>query len=68
MEKTIKSIKDYVRRTKISDDIKRRYDLSMNEALSIRLFYNQNSYNGLLLAYNFGMARGYRAAKAEARR
>lgn len=67
----IEKIQQYIRKTKISPDAVGRYCMTW-EAMDA--LYNKaikdasKAFSALTLAFDYGMAKGYRAAKAEARR
>ena len=68
MEKTLEEIAGYIEKSGISKSIEKRYAFKLNEACALRVYFGENSWESIDLAYNLGRARGYRAAKAEARR
>ena len=60
-EDTIKKIKKYIKNTKEKEC--KRYDLYTSEATAI---YKQTSpIDGIMLAFTYGRAKGYRAAQNE---
>lgn len=46
----------------------RSYQMNMLEILELRKMAEDQAYSALALAFDYGKAKGYRAAKAEARR
>lgn len=63
----IEKMKKYVNNTKVNAD---RYQMNVNEALA--LAHHAQGVDGLpldavMLAFKYGQAKGYRAAKAEVR-
>ncbi len=72
IHETIPEIKAYIHRTKIPAKAKENYNLWGPELRALRnmagVMVTNEVWDAIGLAYDFGMARGYRAAKAEARR
>lgn len=68
MEGSIASIITYLRETKISEELLKRYDMRTNDCEALYELCADNFLDGIYLAFQFGRAKGYRAAKAEARR
>lgn len=68
MERSIASIKNYMRRTGISKELEQHYEMNIDEYAALRKLYRDDVTEGIYLAFQFGRAKGYRAAKAEARR
>lgn len=61
----LEKIKKYINDTKVPGPVICRYVLRIDEAES---FTRLDIYDGMALAFAYGRAKGYRAAKAEARR
>jgi len=64
----IEKMKKYIERTKLD---KYRYCLSMAEGFSLAHMARETNdfpFEVVTLAFNYGKAKGYRAAKAEARK
>ncbi len=66
----IEKIKQYIDRTKM--DKGTRYEMSFNEALTLareaNLSGDDSAFTAITLAFSYGKAKGYRAAKAEGRK
>ena len=69
---TCEKMKLYIERTKISEKSRGYYCLVWSEIkLLIAVFQSEDidsKFDAICLAFNYGMAKGYRAAKAEARK
>jgi len=63
MEK-IKSMENYVNKTR---NMPGRYDLKGSEIQELLDLTFQKPYDAIALSFNYGRAKGYRAAKREAR-
>lgn len=61
----IEKIKRYVKNTNVPDEVIKRYDMHYTEWIG--LCHDIDPQDGISLAFNYGMAKGYRAAKAEGR-
>lgn len=61
----LQKIKSYVDRTKIKNG--KRYGMDTSELLAMRDTAESDLSGALCLAFEYGMAKGYRAAKKEAR-
>ena len=64
----LEKIRSYVDKTRLTDRVKDNYALKLAE---VQAFYGEadtNLYNAITDAFRYGMAKGYRAARAEARR
>lgn len=61
-------INRYIASTNIDPTSLTRYDMGVREARDIYESEKDDPFDLLVLAFRFGMAKGYRAAKAEARR
>lgn len=59
----IEKIKRYIDKTKFNND---RYSLLFDETIKMAHFADDSPIEAVLLAFNYGRAKGYRAAKAEA--
>ena len=60
----IEKMEKYIERT---GDLGTMYSLSMLEAQALVEIWKQNRIEAILLAFNYGRAKGYRAARKEAR-
>ena len=60
----IEKMEKYIERT---GDLGTMYSLSMVEAQALVEIWKQNRIEAILLAFNYGRAKGYRAARKEAR-
>ena len=58
----IEKIKRYIDRTKIPTYVRDNYDIPVNQWNAMA---QQRSFDAVCLAFEYGMAKGYRAAKAE---
>lgn len=56
----IEKMRAYIQRTKISN--KEKYDMRVNEAKAVYTLYQTDAFEAIALAFQFGMAKGYRAA------
>lgn len=61
----IERMQRYIERTKLAAPIPTRYDMSLRDMFI--LMQESDTENALLLAFKYGQAKGYRAAKAERR-
>lgn len=61
-------IENYMRETGISRQLEKRYDMATDDVDAIYVLCGGDLVRGIYLAFKFGRAKGYRAAKAEARR
>lgn len=61
-------IERYIANTKINPESEARYDIGSKELSRIREAGAGDEVGTLYLAFCYGMAKGYRAAKAEVRR
>jgi len=66
----IEKIKRYIKRTNIPVSKASAYQMNMQEAfaLSHQAYCGDFPLEMISLAFNYGQAKGYRAAKAEARK
>lgn len=62
---TIQTIVAYIRREKIRNA--NRYQIDFHELVALKEMEYIRPYEALCIAYDYGRAKGYRAAKAEAR-
>ena len=60
----IEKMEKYIERT---GDLGTMYSLSIVEAQALVEIWKQNRIEAILLAFNYGRAKGYRAARKEAR-
>lgn len=60
----IEKMARYIERTKVPSN---RYQLYMNEVFSLIHWTEENPINAVIMAFEYGQAKGYRAAKAEVR-
>ena len=68
---TIEKIERYISQTGVSDRLKARYGMDISIAFDLaNQAYEKNDLplELISLAFNYGLAKGYRAANAEARR
>lgn len=63
----IEKIRQYIERTNIMPGIQNRYPMRWAEMMTLKASSPGNVADILLLAFDYGMAKGYRAAKAEIR-
>ena len=68
MGKTAADIKKYVENTRINKNTTKYYDMGTSEMGPIGGLCACRFEDGIYLAFEYGRAKGYRAAKAEARR
>ncbi|MCM1234386.1 MAG: hypothetical protein NC489_30160 [Ruminococcus flavefaciens] len=64
----IEALKLYVERTKMSKGLKEKYNMSTNQMLTLLDFTKSSPMEAIFLAFDYGRAKGYRAAKGEQRR
>ena len=62
----IEKIKRYIERTHIKPSTKIRYQMCLDEMVALKTMAHENGIDPIILAFEFGEAKGYRAAKAEA--
>ena len=60
----LEKIEKYIERTKIAN--KNKYCIYTDEAFALKHLAELNCYKAIPLAFNYGQAKGYRAAKKEA--
>lgn len=60
----LEKIQRYIERTGFSDE---RYNLRWKEAMELLRKGDKSPAEAIILAYDYGCAKGYRAAKAEGR-
>lgn len=58
-------IQRYIRNTKIQEALSDRCSLEVEELLAIVRGCKKNAHAAAMLAFSYGTAKGYRAAKAE---
>ena len=63
----IKQMREYIRKTGICNQLYTRYCMTLGDIDAIYCAISVNSLAAISLAFDFGMAKGYRAAKAEAK-
>lgn len=66
----IEKMKRYIERTKMNDRLDSLYRMNLAEAFELAVQADTSSdlsFNAICLAFNYGKAKGYRAAKAEGR-
>lgn len=68
MEKTVLDLQTYYDRTHIPERVKLRYGMYLSDLTALYDNSQCNVYGTLCLAFDYGMAKGYRAAKAESAR
>ena len=61
---SIEKMEKYIEKT---GDLGTMYSLSMVEAQALVELWTQNRIDAILVAFNYGRAKGYRAARKEAR-
>lgn len=64
----IEKIERYIDRTKISQKSRDAYCMSLDDMRALYEGMRRNQFHTMSLIFNYGQAKGYRAAKAEARR
>ena len=62
-----KEIRAYITRTKI-DKSASRFSLGSNEVYELHDLMSINPFDAIVIAFEYGKAKGYRAAKAKARK
>ena len=65
MEKTISYLKAYRDKTNIPEQVRRRYCMYHSDINALYEHLPFDVFGTLCLAFDYGMAKGYRAAKAE---
>ena len=68
MEKTISYLKAYYAKTNIPEEARYRYCMYYKDIKALLDYHRFNDFEALCLAFDYGMAKGYRAAKAKAKR
>lgn len=63
-----KRIERYVKVTNMGQLVAGKYDMKLPELFELNEIAEMDSLAALCLAYNYGKAKGYRAAKAEVRK
>ena len=66
----IEKMKRYIERTKMNDRLDSLYRMNLAESCELTMQADASSdlsFNAICLAFNYGKAKGYRAAKAEGR-
>lgn len=61
----IEEIQRYIDRTKIDSQTKKRYCMCIGDFYGLYGRLGEDVYDALRLAFDYGQAKGYRAAKAE---
>ncbi len=64
----IEKMQRYIARAKMPSDPKDNYCFCLGELNAIERFAKADSFNALCLLFEYGRAKGYRAAKAEVRK
>lgn len=64
----IEKFQQYIDRTQIGVTIRNRYQLLGHEIFALGKLGLADPCKAVSLAYSYGLAKGYRAAKAEARK
>lgn len=62
---TVEEMTAYIERTGISSSTKYKYSLCQSEMVAIWELLRTDCFRGIGLLFDYGMAKGYRAAKAE---
>ena len=62
----IEKIKRYIERTKLPSDPKCKYCFCLSEMNAIHKAMKMDEFGAICLLFEYGKAKGYRAAKAEA--
>ncbi len=63
----IEKMKRYIERAKVPEQSSSAYDILLGELHAMGNFAHSDLYSALLLLFEYGRAKGYRAAKAERR-
>ena len=63
----IEKMKKYIERTKLPEDPTDAYCFCLGEMNEIGAFAQSDMFHALCLLFEYGKAKGYRAAKAERR-
>ena len=63
----IEKMKKYIERTKIREKPTTPYTMCTNEMNAVYQEMQSNPFNAICLLFEYGKAKGYRAAKAERR-
>lgn len=64
----IEKIERYIGRTGLSSFIRNRYQMIWHELRAVTILGQGDPCKAVSLAYTYGLAKGYRAAKAESKR
>lgn len=63
----IEKMQKYIERTKIPNDPKDNYCFRLGEMEEVRKYAQSDMFGALCFLFEYGKAKGYRAAKAEVR-
>lgn len=64
MERTLQDLKAYCERTKIPEKTRGSYCMYYSEMWALHALQRIDAYKAICLAFDYGRAKGYRAAKA----
>lgn len=64
----IENMRRYIEQTKVPKDTEDTYCLRLGELREIGIYAKSDPFHALILLFGYGLAKGYRAAKAEGRR
>lgn len=64
MERTLQDLKSYCERTKIPKKTQFNYSMCCSELHALYALQRIDAYKAICLAFDYGRAKGYRAAKA----
>ena len=60
----ISAIKKYIEKTKVPEEILKRYPIYSNEVVSLKYYGKESGFmDTIALAFYFGFSKGYRAGK-----
>lgn len=63
----IEKMKRYIERTKLPSGVKDKYCLCVGEMNEVEKYLQSDMFSALCFLFEYGQAKGYRAAKAEGR-
>ena len=63
----IEKIQQYIKQTKIAPQTSHAYCIYASELCALHDELRRDSFQAMSILFNFGWAKGYRAAKAEAK-
>ena len=65
MNGTIQKIQRYIERTNVKPGVQNKYQMVLSEIIALKEQADESIIDTICLAFDYGRAKGYRAAKAE---